>query len=94
MSENLSLHHLRAAVDFIGQYLSPDERIIQIREGKTHYARQTYVYYLINVATLENRTGNDPIRKRSMVVKVNVDTTSAANAERSEWAPYDYVYGD
>jgi hypothetical protein len=84
---------LHKLIDVVGAELNDDQKIIQIRQGQTRYGRQTYVYYLVDIATLEKNTGNNPINRYSLVVEFNVDQPDTPTITRQTWVPYDHVYG-
>ena len=44
--------YLHVVVDAIGAELGAEESIIQIRRGRTKYGKQTYLYFLVDIATL------------------------------------------
>jgi hypothetical protein len=92
MANEGDLKRLHTLIDAVGGQLGEDEKIIQIRRGQTRYARQTFVYYLVDIATLEMNSGNDPKKRRSLVVEFNVDSPDTPRIEMPLWVPYDAVY--
>jgi hypothetical protein len=95
MAENPDAKYMHALVTFIEAQLHDEETIIQIKQGMIDYGRQTYLNYLINVATLPQRTGNDPVAIRQFVVAINVDTPESPQiVPRDRWRPFVSVYSD
>jgi hypothetical protein len=92
MANAHDLERLHKLIDVVGSQLGQDEKIVQIRQGQTRYGRQTYVYYLVDIATLEMNTGNEPSKRRSLVVEFNVDSPDSPRIELPLWVPYDHVY--
>jgi hypothetical protein len=84
---------LHVVVDAVHAELGPEEAIIQIRRGRTRYGKQTYVYFLVDIATLALKSGNEPAKRRTRVVELNVDSPLSAKLHDPLWVPYDHLYG-
>jgi hypothetical protein len=60
MAHDGDRQRLHILIDTITAQAERKEQIIQIHRGRTHYGRQTFVYYRVDLATLEMNTGNEP----------------------------------
>jgi hypothetical protein len=86
------VQYLHSVVDAVGAELRPEESIIQIRRGRTTYGKQTYVYFLVDIATLAQNTGNEPTNRRTRIAEINVDSPHSPKLHDALWAPYDHSY--
>lgn len=81
--------YVRVCLDAVGPTLADEESVMKVEKGQTHYGRQTYLFYKVDIATFVGKTGNSPVNPRSVCLSVNVDTPDTAQlAPMSDWTPF------
>ncbi len=94
MPENNRLELLKKCIDFIGQRLSPDESIMQVKQGRIIPGRQVFHCFKFDIATMDSTLQNPPRNRRVITVMINQDGDNSISEVDGRWQPIDHIYGE
>jgi hypothetical protein len=90
MNGNPGVEYPKVAIDLAARDMAQDESVVRVTKGKTRFGRVTTLYYLVDIARFVNRSGNEPVDRRSIVVEVPSGSPDRARTvDRSNWEPLD-----
>jgi hypothetical protein len=94
MADNDRVELLKKCIYFIAARLSPDESIIQVKQGRVIPGRQVFHCYKFYVATMDPNLGKPPTNRRIIAVTINQEGSNAVSEVDGIWQPFDHLFGD